>query len=110
MKKPRSSPNTCGSTRSTSGIFCGVTFTSSPAPLDEFDQILTVARLLERLGQGEHLFLREPALVEGDLFGTRHLETLAMFDGLDEGRGLHQRVVRAGVEPGYAAAEDLHAQ
>ncbi len=45
-----------------------------------------------------------------DLLRAADLESLARLDGLDEHRGAQQRFVRAGVEPGDAAAQHLHAQ
>ena len=43
----------------------------------------------------------------GDLFEAGNLEALTGLDGLNEGCGLQQGVVGAGVEPGVAAAHGL---
>src|SRR5262249_57483815 len=48
----------------------------------------------------------EPLAI-GDLFGAGDLEALPVLDRLDESRGLDQRLVRAGVEPGETAPERL---
>lgn len=53
------------------------------------------------------LLSRDVAHAVGDLFEAGDLEALAGLDGLDEGRGLQQGVVGAGVEPGVAAAHGL---
>ena len=42
-----------------------------------------------------------------NLFRAADFQALAILDRLDEHRGLQQRLVRAGVEPGDAAAEQL---
>ena len=52
----------------------------------------------------------DPAGAPGDFFGTGDLEALPLFDGLDEQAGFEQAFVGAGVEPGVAAAHDLHVQ
>lgn len=53
------------------------------------------------------LLSRDVAHAVGNLFEAGDLEALASLDGLDEGCGLQQGVVRAGVEPGIAAAHGL---
>ena len=73
----------------------------------EAQQILAVVVLLERLGELVDLLSRDVAHAVGDLFEAGDLEALASLDGLDEGCGLKQGVVRAGVEPGVAAAHGL---
>ena len=51
-----------------------------------------------------------PAGVESDLLGTGDLEALALLQRADEFGRLDQRIRRAGVEPGEAAAEPLDLQ
>ena len=51
--------------------------------------------------------LRNESLAICDLFWTGDVEALAALDGGDELRSLKQRIVRAGVEPGHAAAHDF---
>lgn len=53
------------------------------------------------------LLSRDVAHAVGDLFEAGDLEALAGLDGLDEGCSLQQGVVRAGIEPGVAAAHGL---
>ena len=53
------------------------------------------------------LLSRNVAHAIGNFFNTGDLEALAGLNGLDEGRGLQQGVVCAGVEPGVAAAHGL---
>src|SRR2546428_3311466 len=45
-----------------------------------------------------------------DFFETRDLESLSMFDRGDVIAGFEQTGLRSGVEPGHAAAEQLHLQ
>ena len=46
----------------------------------------------------------------GNLLDARDHQALPFFDGLDVARRLHQRRVRAGIEPGGAASETLDVQ
>ena len=73
----------------------------------EAQQILAIVVLLKRLGELVDLLSRDVAHAVGNLFEAGDLEALAGLDSLDEGCGLQQRVVRAGVEPGIAAAHGL---
>lgn len=73
----------------------------------EAQQILAVVILSKRLGELVDLLSRDVAHAVGDLFEAGDLEALAGLDGLDEGCGLQQGVVGAGVEPGIAAAHGL---
>lgn len=73
----------------------------------EAQQILAVVVLLERLGELVDLLSRDVAHAVGDLFEAGDLEALAGLDSLDEGCSLQQGVVRAGIEPGVAAAHGL---
>ena len=50
----------------------------------------------------------DPALAPGDLLDAGDLQALAVLDHVDELRGLEERVVGPGVEPGRPAAEHLH--
>ena len=50
---------------------------------------------------------RDEAHPVGDLLDAGDLQALPLLDRLHEIRGLEQRLVRARVEPGEAAAEDL---
>ena len=70
-------------------------------------QILAVVVLLERLGELVDLLSRDVAHAVGDLFEAGDCAALAGLDGLDEGCGLQQGGVGAGVEPGVAAAHGL---
>src|SRR6478609_1035723 len=53
----------------------------------------------------EKLAVADPLLVVGDLLEARDLESLPVLDDLDELGCFQQRIRRAGVEPGDAAAE-----
>lgn len=78
-----------------------------PSCASETQQVLAVVVLLERLGKLVNLLSRDVAHAVGDLFEAGDLEALAGLDGLDEGCGLQQGVVGAGVEPGVASAHGL---
>ncbi|MNV69139.1 hypothetical protein D3C71_1620340 [compost metagenome] len=52
----------------------------------------------------------DPALAVRQLFGAGHLEALAVFQRGDELAGFKQAFMRAGIEPGIAAAHDFHLQ
>lgn len=73
----------------------------------EAQQILAVVILSKRLGELVDLLSRDVAHAVGNLFEAGNLEALASLDGLDEGCSLQQGVVRAGIEPGVAAAHGL---
>ena len=73
----------------------------------EAQQILAVVVLSERLGELVDLLFRDVPHAVGNLFEAGDLEALASLDGLDEGCSLQQGVVRAGIEPGVAAAHSL---
>lgn len=73
----------------------------------EAQQILAVVVLSKRLGELVDLLSCDVAHAIGDFFEAGDLEALTGLDGLDEGCGLQQGVVRAGIEPGVAAAHGL---
>lgn len=73
----------------------------------EVQQILAIVVLLKRLGELVNLLSRDVAHAVGNLFEAGDLEALTGLDGLDEGCGLQQGVVGAGVKPGVAAAHGL---
>lgn len=73
----------------------------------EAQQILAIVVLSKRLGELVDLLSRDVAHAVGNLFEAGDLEALAGLDGLDEGCSLQQGVVRAGIEPGVAAAHGL---
>ena len=52
----------------------------------------------------------DPTLAKCDFLRTGDFNTLPMFDGCNELTGLKDRFMRAGIEPGIAAAEDLHVE
>ena len=74
---------------------------------EEPAQVLGVARLAELRDVGLEAGPVDPALPPGDLLQAGDLEPLAVLDHVDELGGLEQRVVRARVQPGRAAAEEL---
>ena len=50
----------------------------------------------------------QPTLPPGDFFEAGDLQVLQVLHGLHKGGGFVQALVGAGVEPGEAAAEQLH--
>src|SRR6185312_9149154 len=73
----------------------------------EVTPVLAVAEAARRRG---YLFGPDIAHVVGDLLDAGDLQPLAHLDRADELGRLDQRLVRAGVEPGGAAAEPLDPQ
>ena len=71
---------------------------------------MPVAGVFHRLGKPQQLLGVDEALAEGDFLGAGDLQALALLDDVDELRCLEQRFMRAGVEPGIAAAEALGMQ
>ena len=63
-------------------------------------------------GQGalSELVGGDPAVVVGDLFEAGDLQSLALLDDLDEGGGLGETVVRAGIQPRKTTLQRLHLQ
>ena len=78
--------------------------------LQQPQQVAAVVVLRQLLGEGAQLRVVDEAHAPGDLLDRRHLEPLALLDGAHEVRGVQQRGVRAGVQPGDAAAEHLDPQ
>src|SRR5262249_62346098 len=78
--------------------------------LEEANEVLAVEVFLHRRGDAQDILGRDVTHLEGDLLDARHHETLSLLDGLDERRGLKQRLVRPGVEPRDAAAEAFDVQ
>src|SRR5690606_28810619 len=105
-----SSPNTLGSITSTSGIAVRMTFISKHLVRQDAQQVAAIAVLLQRLSQFFQLRRVDISLAESDLLWTGDLQSLPMFDGRDELPRLHQRLVRAGIQPRHAAPHDLHIQ
>ena len=73
-------------------------------------EILSVPALQQRLGEAAQLGGADQPHLEGDLLDAGDLQALALLDRLHEGRGVEQRVARAGVEPGKAAAQAFDVQ
>src|SRR6185369_4523368 len=84
--------------------------TRSRLAREHAQQVLAVRVVAHRLGDALDVGRADPAHAVGDLLETRHHQSLARLDRLDEGRGLQQRLMGAGVEPGHAAAELLDVQ
>src|SRR5206468_1749544 len=66
--------------------------------------VLALARLLAELLELRRV---DEALEKRDLLDTGDLQALALFERLDELRAAQERIIRAGVEPGDAAAHGL---
>ena len=73
--------------------------------LQHSQQVLTVGVLAHRLRDPLDVVAADVAHAIGDFLDAADHQPLALFDGLHELRGLEQRLVRAGVEPGDAAPE-----
>ena len=73
-------------------------------------EVPAVIRLREKLAPRDELIAVDEALDVGDLFEAGDLETLPVLQSAHELRGLQQAVMRAGVEPGVAAAHALHVE
>src|SRR5262245_35430998 len=83
---------------------------SAASAVDEAQQILAVGVVAHGLGDPSDVVRGDQAQIVGNLLETRDHQTLPLFDRLDEGARLEQRLVGAGVEPGDAAAEHLHVE
>src|SRR5690606_38932439 len=83
---------------------------ASPARRQQREQILAVTALLEARARAREVLVAEPALPPGDLLGTADAQALALLERADEHRGVHERGVGAGVEPGVAAPQELDAE
>src|SRR5262249_11545311 len=108
-KWPRASGKTAGRTSTTSGISMRSNCISS-LPACNLQQILSVPRTRKRQGEALELRRIDETRPVGDLLRAAHLQSLPLLDRLDEHRGLQQRLMRAGIKPGYAAAEELHTE
>src|SRR5437763_12235327 len=93
----------------TPGIADGTNFTLRLL-LDEMPQVLAVCARRHRLRKPQHVGGGDVAEPERDLLQTRDHEPLPVFDSLDVIGSLHERFVRAGIEPRDAPAEALHRQ
>src|ERR1700704_3409932 len=90
----------------TPGISAGKT---RPAPLllEDVEQVLAVDARGHRLGQPLEIAGRDVAHTERDFLETGDHQPLPLLDGLDVVGGLHQRLVRASVEPGNTSRQLL---
>src|SRR3712207_999958 len=69
-----------------------------------------IVGLAHPVSRALQLFRGKIAEIKGDLLRHHYLHPLALLDGLHEGGGIVEAVVRAGVEPGKATPELSHAQ
>src|ERR1700722_16561644 len=102
VKKPRASPNTCGSISTTSAIGVVANFMrlgASKFLFDDAQKIFAVAAFFERLGELHQLTGIDEPRAPGDLLHTGDLQSLPLFDDAHEHAGIEQRIVRAGIEP-----------
>src|SRR5262249_27934729 len=111
-KNPRASPNTLGSISLTSGIAVAVTRIAFPRLANrrvpkQAQKVLAVVVLRECAAERLELGGIDVPQAKRDLLGTRDLQSLAAFDGLDVLRRLEERAVRPRVEPGHAATHHL---
>src|SRR5579872_2570278 len=80
------------------------------ALLGDLAQIEAIAVLVVFVGDPQQLPPIDKTAAEGDLLGATDLQALAFFYGADELAGLQQGFVRAGIEPGKTAAQQLDRQ
>src|SRR3954447_14685800 len=80
------------------------------AVVQEPEQVLAVAALLERAGQRDQPVVVDEAAPPGDLLDAADLPALPLLDDLHELGGLHHRDVGAGVQPRRAPFQDGHGQ
>ena len=73
--------------------------------INQLQKILTIGIFLHRKSRLAQLLWRNPSVVQGDFLQTGDFQPLALLDDLDEGAGLAQTVVRAGVEPRKTALQ-----
>src|SRR3954462_10162188 len=104
MKKPRPSAWTAGSMTSTSAISVGTTRTSGLV-LENMEQVLAIRARAHGLREPRQVRRCDVPHAIGNLFEAGAHQALSFFDRVDEVGGLHQRVVRARVQPGDAARE-----
>jgi hypothetical protein len=107
-KKPRASPNTFGSSSSTSGSAVGVAFIRTPAPRADAAGTGHSRSWPAAARACATACRRSSPRTPRDLLGAGDLQALPLLDGLDEHAGFEQALVGAGIEPGMAAAHDLH--
>src|SRR6266568_9237207 len=73
-------------------------------------QILAIFVLWQSIDDSRKFRLSDETHAEGDLLETCDFQSLSMFDSRDVIAGLKQTGLRAGIEPGQAAAEQFHVQ
>ena len=71
--------------------------------IQEIQQVLSVTAVLQRGGELLQSGGIDISHAVGNLLDTGDLESLALFDRLDESRRLQQGFMRAGIQPGGAA-------
>ena len=76
-------------------------------PFQQAAKILAVSVGAVRLRQRLKLGGINETKLERYLFRTGNLQSLALLNGLNEGRSLQKRVMRARIEPCHAAAKDF---
>src|SRR5262245_57405997 len=103
-KNPRPSSWTSGSIKITPGRLEGSTRTSVLV-FEDAEQVTAIGAGLHGARQPREIARRDVAHAVGDLLQTGDHQTLTLLDGLNVARRLHQRFVRAGVEPCDAARQ-----
>src|SRR6266851_2413297 len=73
-------------------------------------QIGAVFGLTKTPRPSQYLLAADVATSIAYFFQTGHFQALAAFDGFYEIAGLQQRLVSAGIKPGYSSAENLQVQ
>src|SRR5579872_3466278 len=88
----------------TSGMAVGATRTLW-LRLEDAREVLAVGARRHRVCDAPEVVGGNPSHAVGDFLEARDHQSLPLFDRVDVVRRLHERVVRAGVEPGDAACE-----
>src|SRR5437763_12036720 len=73
-------------------------------------QIIAVIALRQLVDDFGQTFFVNETHPQGDLFETRHLESLSMFDRGDVVAGFEQTGLCSSIEPGHPSTEQLHMQ
>ncbi|MNV56610.1 hypothetical protein D3C71_1489030 [compost metagenome] len=79
-------------------------------PFGYLDQVLTVSGLAQLLTAAQELRLRDPSVNICNLLGSCDFDALVIFDRPYKIRGIHETLMRSGIEPGVSATQQFHIQ
>src|SRR5690606_8733874 len=74
------------------------------------EEIIAIAAFAKRFGERDKLIGGDEFLLKRNLFRAGYFKPLSFLDRLHELRGFQKIVMRAGIEPGAATAEQFHAE